>query len=76
MLSIREEVKQDLINKSVTVDVQAGVTTTRLPLMDNPLIKLTPNEKLSHGSIYISHVKKLSKCEKDKRDVIAKSRSR
>ena len=44
LLSIKEEVEQELINKSVTVDVKSGTTTARLPLMDDPSLKLACNK--------------------------------
>ena len=42
-LSIREEVEQDLIDRSVTVDINSRETEASLPLMDDPTIKLAPN---------------------------------
>ena len=38
IMSIKEEVEQDVINKSVKVDVASQRTTASLPLMNNPSI--------------------------------------
>ena len=45
MISVKEEVKQDVINKSVEVDVANQRTTASLPLMNNPSIKLAHNKE-------------------------------
>ena len=42
-LSIKEEVEDDLINKSVTVDIVAHETSAILPLIADPEVKLAPN---------------------------------
>ena len=69
MISVREEIEQDLIDKSVTVNIQAGMTTARLPLLEDPSIKLAPNKDKAMA-VYKAQLKKLNKCEKDKQDVI------
>ena len=69
LISVREEVEQDLINKSVKVDVQAGVTTAKLPLLDNPVVKLAPNKNKAIA-VYNGQIKKLNKNKHDKLDVI------
>ena len=70
LVSIKEEVEQDVINKSVKVDTELGITTAKLPLMEDPNLKLAPNKEKALA-VYRSQLKKLSKCEKDKEDVIA-----
>ena len=42
-LSLKEEVEDDLINKSVTVDIVARETSAVLPFIADPRIKLAPN---------------------------------
>ena len=69
MLSIKEEVEQDLINRTVKVDVDFGVTIARLPLLEDPSVKLAQN-KGKVLAVYESQLKRLAKSEKDKMDVI------
>ena len=68
-ISIKEEIEQDLINKSVTVDLKQRTTTASLPLLHNPTIKLTPNQ-FNALRVYQQQIKKLNKNPKDKEDVI------
>ena len=68
-ISMREEIEQDLINNSVTVDLNRGITTARLPLLENPIVKLAPN-KAKALAVYNSQVKRLAKYPKDKEDVL------
>ena len=70
LISIKEEVEQVVIDKSVIVDAQAWITTSRLPFLDNPVLKLAPNRDKAFA-IYKNQVKKLSKNESDKNDDIA-----
>ena len=69
-ISVKEEVEQDLINKSVAVDIHQGITKARLPLLDDPILKLVPN-KAKALAVYKSQVKKLNKNMKDKDDVLS-----
>ena len=69
-ISMREEIEQDLINKSVKVDTERGVTIARLPLLEDPVVKLAPN-KAKALAVYNSQVRKLAKNPKDKDDVLA-----
>ena len=59
MMSIKDEVEQDAISKSVTVDTDRRITTALLPLMFNPLHKLAPNKDKALR-IYNQQVKKLN----------------
>ena len=68
-LSIKEEVEQELINKSVRVDLKAGQTIAKLPLLDNPVSKLAPNKNKAMA-VYRSQLRKLNRCKQDKDDVI------
>ena len=61
-LSLQEEVKQDVINRSVSVDVSTQETTASLPLMGDPEVKLAPNRHTAK-KVYDRVVKKLSKDE-------------
>ena len=73
LISIREEVEQSIIEKSVTYDVQKAESIAHLPFIDDPLKKLAPN-KAKAMSIYQKLLKKLNKCERDKLDVISSER--
>ena len=44
MISIREEIEQELIDKSVRVDVMKGLTEATLPLMYDPVKRLSSNK--------------------------------
>ena len=68
-MSVKEEVEQDVINKSIRVDTDRRITTALLPLMFNPLHKLAPNKDKAL-SIYNKQVKKLNQNPQDKKDVI------
>ena len=72
-ISIKEEIEQEIINKSVTVDLKHAITTAVLPFLSNPDTKLTPNKKKA-VAIYKSQIKKLNNCEKDKNDVLTSER--
>ena len=69
LISIQEEVEQEAINKSVVVDVKKGKTEAKLPLLDDPAGKLAHNKDKA-VAVYRSQIKKLSRCEVDKADVI------
>ena len=68
-ISIREEVEQDVINKSVTVDLEAGKTTARLPLLHDIAVKLAPNKDQALKA-YKRVVKQINKNPSEKQDVI------
>ena len=70
VISIKEEIEQDLINKSVTVDIENRICTAKLPVIHNPSRKLAPTKNKALA-IYNQQVKKLEKNPKDKQDVIA-----
>ena len=68
--SIKEEIEQDLINKSVTVDIENRICSAKLPVIHNPSHTLALNKNKALA-IYNQQVKKLEKNPKDKQDVIA-----
>ena len=70
LISIKQEIEQNLISKSVKVDIKNRVCTTKLPVIHNPLHKLAPN-KNEAIAIYNQQIKKLNENPKDKRDVTA-----
>ena len=67
LMSIQEEVEQDIINKSVVVDIAKGVVMASLPVMCDAETKLAPNKNKALA-VFRSQAKKLSK--EDKQDII------
>ena len=70
MISIQEEVEQDLIERCVEVDLDNRTTTHKLPFLFNPETKLPPSNVHAATRIYESQVKALSKKPDDKASVI------
>ena len=68
-ISLKEEIEQELINRSVSVDVEKRITIASLPFIQNPVVKLASNKDIAHR-IYNQQIKKLNKNPKDKLDVI------
>ena len=69
IISVKEEVKQDVINKFVEVDVANQRTTASLPLMNTPSIKLAHNKRRAL-EVYNHQIKKLNQNTDDKKDSI------
>ena len=69
MMSVKEEVEQDGINISITVDTDRRITTALLPLMFNPVHKLAHNKDKTL-CVCNQQVKKLNQNPLDKEDVI------
>ena len=68
-ISIQEEIEQELISRSVQVDISRGETISVLPFVVNPDPRLKPNEKLAR-KIYESQSKILSNKPIDKEAVL------
>ena len=68
-ISIQEEIEQDIINKSVFVDIENRLTIARLPFIEDPLNRLLPN-KHKALAVYKSQLRKLERSPVDKNDVI------
>ena len=68
-ISFVDEAQQDVINKSVTVDINNKITSASLPFIANPDSMLADNSK-STLKVYHSQVKRLNKSEKDRVDVL------
>ena len=64
------EIEQNIINKSVHVDIAKGITIAKLPFIVNPESKLNPNRSKAL-KVYTTQIKKLNKNKHDKGDVIA-----
>ena len=69
IMSVKEEVKQDVINKSAKLDVASQRATASLPLMNNPSIKIAHNKERAL-KVYNQQIKKLNQNTDDKKDVI------
>ena len=68
-ISIKEEIEQDIINKSVSIDTENRFTIASLPFIHDPVLKLAPN-KHKALRVFNQQVKKLNKSPQDKLDVI------
>ena len=69
IMSVKEEVEQDVINKSAKVDVASQRPTASLPLKNNPSIKLAHNKE-QVLKVYNQQIKKLNQNTDQKKDVI------
>jgi len=69
IISIKEEVEQDIINRSVNVDINSRTTTATLPFIHDATIKLSPNKETAM-SIFNQQLRKLNNNPKDKDDVL------
>ena len=71
--SIREEVEQELINKSVIVKSDEQVTIATLPFIQDPITRLVPN-RYKALKVYNQQVSKLNRHPEDKSDVLESER--
>ncbi|MEM7375647.1 MAG: hypothetical protein AAF587_44050, partial [Bacteroidota bacterium] len=67
IMSIREETEQELINKSVTVDIDNHISIATLPLMYDPTVRLVPNRDIA---LYNQQINRLSKNLSEKDDIL------
>ena len=68
-ISILEEAEQDLIDRSVTVDIENKCSTATLPFTADPDARLVTNRQASL-KIYHSQVRRLNKSDKDLKDAL------
>ena len=68
-ISIQEEVEQEMINKSVQVNLEENYTKALLPFLSDPVKKLAPNKHVAE-KVYKGVTKILKNNPKDKADVI------
>ena len=68
-ISIREEVEQNLINKSEKVDIQECDSVARIHFTHKPGLKLVPNKNDNLG-VYCGQLRGLSKRVKDRNNVV------
>ena len=69
-VSVKEEIEQDVINRSVSLNVEQGITIASLPVIGNPTTKLAHNKDKALA-MYKSQVRRLAKDPKSKEEVIA-----
>ena len=67
-ISIQEELEQNIINKSVYVDIAKVVTIAKLPFLVSPENKLNANK--SRALKVYNQVRRLDKNQEDKNDVV------
>ena len=67
--SIKEDVEDQLIKNSITVDVDHQVVTAKLPLLADPAVRLAPNADIAM-KVYKSMVKRLNRNPADVASVI------
>ena len=68
-MTIKEEIEQEKIEESVTIDTENRVVVATIPLIADPAIRLCPNKDIAR-KIYDQQVKKLNKNQADKESVI------
>ena len=68
-ISLQEEAEQNLIEKSVSVNLEERYSSASMPFLANPDTRLISNEEPSR-KIFDSQVRKLSKSERDRQDAI------
>ena len=68
-ISVKEEVEQDVINRSVEVNLEKCIAEASLPLIADPIIKLAPNRNKALN-VYNQQLKKLERCQTDKENII------
>ena len=73
-VSIKEEIEQDLINKSINIDVSSRSSIAVLPFLHDPKMKLSPN-KHKALKVYYQQLKKLRNSQNDK-DAIIKAENK
>ncbi|MCH2405590.1 MAG: hypothetical protein MK200_05290, partial [Nitrosopumilus sp.] len=69
LISMKDEVEQTIINKSVIIDLENNITIARLPFLEDPVINLKPNIDKAKA-VYGAQLRNLSKDQKSKDDVI------
>ena len=68
-ISLQEEFEQNLINKSVTIDLENKICVAKLSFIANPEARLVPNLAIAR-KVYNGQVKKLEKSPEEKQAAI------
>ena len=68
-ISIRDEMEQDIINSSISIDTNKRIITATLPFIEKPDAKLVPNKSIAM-KIYYQQLRKLERNPKDKEDIL------
>ena len=69
IISIREQVEDDMMSKSIIVDLETRSCTAKLPLIHDPESRLEPN-KSKALKVFSQQLKRLKNNPKDKDDVL------
>ena len=69
-ISIEQEVQQDLVEKSVTLDSESQTCTALLPLISDPTVKLAPNRKCAL-TVFNKVLKSLEGKDENRKAIIA-----
>ena len=67
--SIKEEIEQDIINKSISINEETGRVEANLPFIENPKSNLCPNKSKALG-VFNSQLKQLERDEERRKEVI------
>ena len=70
MISIQEEIEDEILDQCVTVDVDKGEAVAKLPFVVDPDTRLKPNDHMAR-KVYESQVRNLTKKPEDKASAIA-----
>ena len=73
-LSIQEEVEQDIIERGVVVDPENATSTSTLPFLCDPDVRLTSNDKFAR-CIFDGQIRMLAKSPEDREVVIESEKS-
>ena len=68
-MTIREEIEQEKIEESITIDLENRKVVATLPLIADPNVKLCPNIEIAR-KVYNQQIKKLNRNPADKESVI------
>ena len=70
MVSIQEEIEDEILDQCVTVNLDKGETVAKLPFVVDPDTRLKPNDHMAR-KVYESQVRNLNKKPEDKASAIA-----
>ena len=70
VVTIQEEIEDEILDQCVTVDLEKGEVVTKLPFLVDPDTRLKPNDRMAL-KVYESQVRTLNKKPDDKASTIA-----
>jgi len=69
IMSVQEEIEQNIIDNSVKINIEDRTSLATLPLMHNPITHLAPNRNIAL-KVYNQQLKRLAKYSADKEDIL------